>query len=289
MSVFVAIFSATLQLSIVYWIVNLGFVYLYRTTEVLNFAQGQMLMVGAFVLVLSIQKLGIGLVLGVPLVVMASVVFGVITYLMSLRYLQGANQYTKVIGTFMVSIILTQIVGLVWGVNSYVVPIPKLGLLHLGRGAIPIITLITAAALLALIAVTQYLVTNAKWGVAMRAGASNGALAMYYGIRSVRLEAAAWAVAFVCATVGGLVYSESAPVVYGMASVGFAAFPAAVLGGMDSVSGCVLGGTLVAAIQSVTAFYFGGSLAEAVSFLLVIIVLMVRPYGLMGKARSVRL
>ena len=289
MSELIRILSSALQLSIVYWIVNLGFVYLYRTTGVLNFAQGQMLMVGAFVLILVIDKMHLPLAPALLVVLVASALFGTVIFLLSMRYLRGANAYAQVIGTFMLSIVLTQVVGLIWGINSYVLPVPKLGLVRLGGANVPVIALVSAAVLLVLIGVTEYLVTNARWGIAMRAAASNGALAMYYGIRNIRLGTAAWAAAFVCATLGGLVYAENAPIVYGMASVGFVAFPAAVIGGMDSVPGAILGGCLVAVIQSVAGFYFGGSLAEAASFVLVILVLISRPFGLLGKPRSVRL
>lgn len=289
MSTLIEIASAALQLSVVYWIVNLGFVYLYRTTGVLNFAQGQMLLLGSFILVVFTQKFGLPLIAAFPFVILASILLGVLIYLFSLRYLQGAGQYVKVIETFMVSVILTQVVGLIWGVNSYVVTMPHLGHLSVGGKLVPTITVVTAVVLLVMIAIVQYLVTHARWGLAMRAAASNGALATYYGIRSIRLGAIAWAMAFVCASVGGLVYVESAPVVYGMASVGFSAFPAAVLGGMDSVPGAIVGGLLVAIVQSVTSFFFGGSLADASSFALVIVVLVVRPYGLLGKSKSIRL
>lgn len=289
MSAIIEIFSAALQLAIVYWIVNLGFVYLYRTTGILNFAQGQMLMVGAFVLVFLTQKLGLGLPIALPLVLVLSVFFGIAIYYLSLRLLGGSHQYVKVIGTFLVAIILTQVVGLIWGINSYVISAPNLGLIRFGGGTIPVLTIVTAVALLTLIGVAEYFVVHAKWGVAMRAAASNGSLVMYYGIRNNRLGAAAWAIGFVCATLGGLIYIESGPVVYGMAAVGFAAFPAAVIGGMDSVPGSIVGGMVVALIQSIASFYFGGSVSDAVSFLLVVIVLVVRPYGLLGKARSNRL
>lgn len=289
MRVLVVIASGVLQLSVVYWIVNLGFVYLYRTTGVLNFAQGQMLMLGSFLLVVFTEKLSLGLGAAVSLLVVVSIVMGVLIYLFSMRYLRGASQYAKVIGTFMVSVILTQVVGLIWGVNSYVISVPRLAHLRVGGQLVPTLTIVTAIVLLAIIAAAQYFVTHARWGVAMRAAASNGALATYYGIRSVQLGAIAWAIAAVCASLGGLVYVENAPVVYGMAAVGFSAFPAAVVGGMDSVPGAIVGGLLVAAVQSVTAFYFGGALADAASFGLVIVVLVVRPYGLLGSSRSVRL
>lgn len=289
MAVMVQIASSALQLSVVYWIVNLGFVYLYRTTGVLNFAQGQMLMLGSFILVVLTQKINFSLPIAFVLVILISIILGVLIYMFSLRYLRGSNQYAKVIGTFLLSVIITQVVGFVWGVNSYVVTMPNLPRLHLGGQVVPTMTVVTALAVLVLIGAAQYFVTHARWGVAMRAGASNGSLAAYYGIRSVQLGAIAWAIAFVCASIGGLIYVENAPVVYGMAAVGFSAFPAAVVGGMDSVPGAIVGGVVIAVMQSVTSFYFGGALADAVSFALVIVVLMLRPYGIMGQARSVRL
>jgi branched-chain amino acid transport system permease protein len=289
MVTFVLISSSALQLAVVYWIVNLGFVYLYRMTGVLNFAQGQMVMLGAFMLAFASQSLGLSLFLAVPLVLVVSAIFGILVYVASMRYLHGAGDYTKVIATFMISVILTEIVGLIWGINSYILPLPQFGFLHIGGAVVPRLTLYTAGALLILIAIVQYLITHARWGVAMRATASNGALATYYGIRNVRLGAAAWAVAFVCATLGGLIYAEGAPVVAGMSSVGFVAFPAAVLGGMDSVPGAIAGGAIVAAVEAVTSFYVGGSIADAASFALVIAVLVVKPSGLLGKSRSVRL
>jgi branched-chain amino acid transport system permease protein len=108
-------------------------------------------------------------------------------------------------------------------------------------------------------------------------------------MRCSALRATAWAVAFGCAALAAVVYVERAPVVLSMSDVGLSAFPAAVIGGMDNVGGAFVGATVVALVESFTALFLGGAAANALSYALMLAVLVVLPYGLLGRRPSVRL
>lgn len=289
MQIVVDVFAATLQLAIIYGIVNLGFVYLYRTTGVLNLAQGPMLMLGAFIVWTVAVPLGLGVGVGIVVGLVVSAFTGQLLYYGAFRFLSGATELPKVIGTFMLSIIIVQIVGMVWGVQGRTLPMPDLGTLHPFGGSLSVLTVVSAAIIVLLVVVAQLLLSRAGWGLRMRAAAENEPLTAYFGIRRSRLAAAAWSIAFASATLAGVVYAEQTPVISTMFTVGLLAFPAAVIGGLDSVLGALLGAILIAVIQSVAKFYLGGDLADALAFFTVIVTLLLLPHGLLGRARSARL
>ena len=281
------VLGSAIQLTAVYGIVNIGFVYLYRTTGVINFAQGQMLMLAAM-LIATLQPLvgyGGAIALGVTAMLLAGIV---VCYAVA-RLLGGKRELTKVAVTFLLALGLTQIAGLAWGSGMRSVAIPAGGYLHVGGGLVPIASLVSLAGAGVLAFVLEGLLRRTYVGVQMRALAEDETLAAYQGMRRNALQAAAWAVAFVCAALAAAVYIERAPVVISMSDVGLSAFPAAVIGGMDNVGGAFVGAVLVALLESFMSLFFGGDVADAVSYALMLVVLVLLPYGLLGRQPSVRL
>lgn len=284
----VNLISAALQLAVIYGIVNFGLVYLYRMTGVLTFAQGPLLMVGAFCVVVVSSHLG-GLAVGIILTVVAAVVVAAAAYTLLLHRLESVSDLSKVIATFMIGTGLTELAGLIWGTQSTSVSFPSLGFLEIGGGRVPYITLVTAGVLVVLVVAAELLSMRTRWGLQSRAAALSGALAVCYGIPRRRLEVSAWAVASACAVLGGVVYAESVQVNTGMAAVGFSAFPAAVIGGLTSMPGVFIGAVVIASVQAVTGYYFAAEVSDAISFALVLVALFVLPNGLLGRAGSDRL
>jgi branched-chain amino acid transport system permease protein len=284
----VNLISAALQLAVIYGIVNFGLVYLYRMTGVVNFAQGPMLMVSAFCVLVLSRHLG-GLAPGIIGVVLAAVMVAAVLYAVLLHRLAGLPELSKVIATFMIGTALTELAGWIWGTDSENLNFPSLGYLAIGGGRIPDITLVTAGVLIVLVGAAEFFLMRTRLGLQSRAAALSGSLAVYYGIARHRLEIGAWAVALVCATLGGVVYAERVQVSTPISAVGFSAFPAAVIGGLDSVAGMLVGAVLVAAVQAVTSYYFAAEVSDAISFGLVLVALLLRPNGLLGRAGSNRL
>ncbi len=281
------VLGSAIQLTAVYGIVNIGFVYLYRTTGVINFAQGQMLMLAAM-LIATLQPL-VGYGGAIALSVTAMLLAGIVVYYAVARLLGGKRELTKVAVTFLLALGLTQIAGLAWGSGMRSVAIPAGGYLHVGGGLVPVASLVSLAGAGVLAFVLEGLLRRTYVGVQMRALAEDETLAAYQGMRRNALQAAAWAVAFVCAALAAAVYIERAPVVISMSDVGLSAFPAAVIGGMDNVGGAFVGAVLVALLESFMSLFFGGDVADAVSYALMLVVLVLLPYGLLGRQPSVRL
>ena len=283
----VDVLGSAIQLTAIYGVVNIGFVYLYRTTGVINFAQGQMLMLAAFVLT-ALQPLT-GVAGGIVLTLGAMLLAGLVVYYGFARLLGGKTELTKVALTFLLALGLTQAAGIVWGSGMRSVTIPTGGYLRLAGGLVPWASVVSLAGAAALAFVLERALRSTYLGVQMRAIAEDESLAAYRGMRCSALQATAWAVAFLCATLAAVVYVERAPVVLSMSAVGLSAFPAAVIGGMDNIGGAFVGAVVVALAESFTAVFLGGAVANALSYALMLAVLVVLPYGLLGRRPSVRL
>ncbi len=283
----VDVLASAVQLTAVYGIVNIGFVYLYRTTGVINFAQGQMLMLAGFLVATVQPAMGYGG--GIAFSVVAMLLAGVVVYYGIGRLLGGKTELTKVTVTFLLALGLTQIAGIAWGSGMRSVSIPSGGYLHLAGGRVPLASIVSLVAAAVLAFVLERLLRRTSVGIQMRAVAEDEALAAYRGMRRSALQAVAWAVAFVCAALAAAVYIERGPVVLTMSDVGLSAFPAAVIGGMDNVGGAFVGAVVVALVESFTAVALGGAAAQALSYGLMLVVLVLLPYGLLGRQPSMRL
>ena len=283
----VAILAAALELWAIYSIINVGFVLLYRTTGVMNFAEGQLVMMGAFLVQSIGASLGYGA--GVGLSVLVSFALGILIYLGTMRFLAGAAEFSKVIGTFMVAIICDQVTGIVWGPEFRPVRQPGDLSLHVGGGSLPLSTLVALAAVLVLTLVLAVALKMSRWGIEMRAVAENENLAAYRGIRVHWLSAVAWGVVFCTATLGAVIYVRHAVVSPQMSVVGFAAFPALVIGGIDSLGGTIVGSAILGVVSAVMSYYVDATVADAVAYALLLVVLFTLPYGLFGRAKEQRL
>ncbi len=284
---FVDVLGSAVQLTAIYGVVNTGFVYLYRTTGVINFAQGQMLMLAAFVLA-ALQPVA-GIAGGIVLTLGAMLLASLVVYYGFARLLSGKTELTKVALTFLLALGLTQVAGIVWGSGMRNVTIPAGGYLRIAGGLVPWASIVSLAGAAVLAFVLERLLRGTYLGVQMRAIAEDESLAAYLGMRRSALQAVAWAVAFVCAALAAVVYVERAPVVLSMSDVGLSAFPAAVIGGMDNVGGAFVGAVVVALAESFTALFLGGAAADALSYALMLAVLVALPYGILGRQPSVRL
>ena len=279
-------FSA-LVLASVYTLVNVGFVLLYRTTGVINFAQGDFMLLSAYFM----SALPVGLPYGVRLVIVAVALWAiaVVIYLLLMRFLLGAPEFTKVITTLMLGTILLQIPSVVWGPGERFVPPPTLAAVYLGSLRLEVSNLVIIGEAIVVVGALTFVVHRTVAGVRMRAIANNETLAAYAGIRVHRLAAFAWGLAGAGAAIAGVAYAQTSGVSLSIPDVALSAFPAVVIGGMDSVGGALLGGLVVAAIQTVTTYELGAIYGDISSYLLMLIVLMIRPTGLFGSAQGRRL
>jgi branched-chain amino acid transport system permease protein len=295
MSQFFELLISGISLGFVYALIALGFVVIFKSSRVVNFAHGSLVLLGAYVIARAHGSLGFGgaIVLGVGITAMCAVIIEVVI----LRRLRGASEDIFAICTIGVNILMateltrrigTKVLDIGDPWNDHVVHIAGLSI-PTARVAAAIVAVVLLAAFLA-----AFKYTN--WGVSMRAAATDGEAAAMMGIRLGRIATSAWAAAGGLAAAAGLFFTTF-PTPGVDASVGLsalAAFPAAILGGLDSVAGAVVGGlmigvtvTMVSGYQDNIAF-LGRGFSDVAPYVVMIVVLLFRPAGLFGTRELTR-
>jgi branched-chain amino acid transport system permease protein len=283
----VDLFANVVLLSAIFALVNVGLVVLYRSTGVLSFAQGHLLMFGAYIMSTLQPVTGYWTALTVTVVVIAAM--GLIIYVTTMRFMLGASEFEKVVMSFLVALVLTQIVAIVWGTQARSIYAPTDRVLSLGGGTLPWSSIISLFLAVGVVTALTLLVFRTVPGLRMRALAQNETLAVYSGMRVHRLSALAWVVAGATAAIAGVVYAQTSSVTFSLADIGLLAFPAAVLGGLKSIAGSLVGSIILATIFTLANYALGGVLGGSVVYLVMLAVLLVLPFGLFGRQTAQRL
>jgi branched-chain amino acid transport system permease protein len=266
----------------VYGLIALGFVLIYKATEMVNFAQGDLMMLGAFVALTCIGTFGMNYWLGVLAAAAAMGVFGYLLDAAVLRRIIGQPQFAVVILTISMGFLFRSAAGFIWGHETQSFPetpftnrISEVGGVILSWEHLSIIfgTLILAGLL--------YLFFNyTKLGNAMQAASQNQLAAYYVGVPVKHINSLIWGLSAVVATVAGVLFAPVSLVDPSNGFYGIKAFAAAVIGGFGSLLGTVLGGLIIGVTETMAARYLPPGFKEIVAYLLMLIVLMVRPHGL---------
>jgi branched-chain amino acid transport system permease protein len=268
-----------------YALVALGIVLLYRSSRVLNFAHGEIATLAAFV---AFTLLGRSFPFGIAIAggLAAAALLGAMFFLAVLRPAKEASLISKVVITLGLALLLGGITQLAWGAESQVFPFPlsDTRVYRIGEVVISQVNLGTIITGLILMAGLYVLVQRTTLGLAMRAVAQNTAAAQALGIPARRIHALTWGLA---SALGGAAGVLLAPVVYldpfMMLDPFLKGFAAAVVGGMDSLPGAVIGGFFLGVAESVFAGYVSFKFKTTLAFAIIIVVLMVRPEGLLGR------
>ena len=277
----------------IYSLVALGFVIIFKASGVLNFAQGEFLLLGAYVfLAISSAHAPIGAAL--LLTFAFSAILGILLERLVLRPLIGEPIISVIMVTLGLSSVLRAIVQGIWGTDTR--PLPsvfsldpiQLGPLPIARGY-----LYSAACVAVLLVVLTLFFRFARPGIAMRATADSQQVALSMGISVRRIFALSWSIAAVVSAVGGILLATMRGGVDGsLAILGLKVLPAVIVGGLDSIGGAILGGLLIGVLENLSGGYldpvFGGGVKEVAPFVALVLILMVRPYGFFGKVRIER-
>jgi branched-chain amino acid transport system permease protein len=277
----------------IYSLVALGFVIIFKSSGILNFAQGEFLLLGAYVfLAISSAHAPIGAAL--LLTFAFSAILGIVLERLVLRPLIGEPIISVIMVTLGLSSVLRAIVQGIWGTDTR--PLPsvfsldpiQLGPLPIARGY-----LYSAACVAMLLVVLTLFFKYARPGIAMRATADSQQVALSMGISVRRIFALSWSIAAVVSAVGGILLATMRGGVDGsLAILGLKVLPAVIVGGLDSIGGAILGGLLIGVLENLSGGYldpvFGGGVKEVAPFVALVLILMVRPYGLFGKVRIER-
>ena len=284
---FLSYLISGVSLGSVYAMIALGYTMVYGIAKMLNFAHGDVIMIGGYVSLMSMNALGLPWWVAVIFAIIVCTVLGVVIEGLAYKPLRSAPSLAVLITAIGVSYFLQNSALLIWGANpkSYT-PIVS-GALELFGGAlkIPYISIVTMAmCVVVMIALTTF-ISKSKMGKAMRACSEDKGAAQLMGINVNRTISLTFAIGSALAAIAGVLlcssYSALMPTTGSMP--GIKAFTAAVFGGIGSIPGAFLGGILLGIIESMAKAYISTQLANSVVFAVLIIVLLVRPAGLLGK------
>lgn len=288
MGFFLDLFVNGLMIGSMYALVALGFVLIYKATSVINFAQGDMVMFGGYMVAAMLSLYYFPLYLAVPLLLVAMVALGFALERGILRPLIGQPVVSVIMVTIGLAVVFQGLAAMIWGAATISIPLPiRLQPYVVWEIFISPINLVAAGASVAFLVVFVYFFRRSRMGIAMRAVANDQQSAMSVGINVRRVFALSWAISGLAAGIGGIIWGNMLGVDTFLSLVGLKVFPVVILGGLDSVPGAVLGGLLVGAVESVAAGYIdpyvGGGTKDFVPYIIMILALMIRPYGFFGR------
>jgi len=275
-----------LLVGVLYAMVALGFVLIYKASDVFNFAQGAMTFFAALALVSFLPRLGWGLSLLAVAGVMVVLAFAVER--LALRPLAGQPPLALAMSTLGVTFALGGLAQVFWGTEPRRLslgitpkPIEAAGIL------INRLDLVAAGAVALLVAALVWFYERTKLGLGLRAVADDHEAAMSVGISVRRLWVVAWALSGLVAMIAGILWGNRVGVGFAVSLIAFKALPVLIIGGVDSIPGAIVGGLIVGATESLAEGFIGplvgGGVQEIFPYLVALGFLLVRPYGLFGR------
>ena len=275
-------------IGLMYSLIALGFVLVYKATDAVNFAQGEFVMIAGFIAVGGLTVVGVPLWVSVIAALLIMIGFGFALERVMLRKLIGRPIIAIVMATIGLASILRGVgpFGIFQGTRPLPLPLSDEPFI-LGPLFIPPIQLVGGIVSLLFLAGFGYFFLKSRKGIAMRAVADNQQVAMAMGIDVERYFGLAWAMTGVVSALGGVLWGNMLGVDVNLSLVGFKVFPVVILGGLDSIPGAILGGLIIGIVENVAAGYVdpyvGGGTKDFAPYVLMILALMVRPYGIFGK------
>ena len=273
-----------LAVGCIYGLIALGFVLVYKATEMVNFAQGDLMMLGAFVAVTLIGDFGLPWVLGLFMSVLALAVFGYLLDAFVLRRVLGEPQFAVVMLTIGLGFIFRAVAGLVWGYDPRSFPTPYTGKsLRVGEVVVSYENLTILLGTLVLCVVLFLFFRHTRLGIGMQATSQNQLAAYYVGIPVKRVFSLVWAISAGVAAVAGILLAPVSLVQPGMGFIGIKAFAAAVIGGFGSIPGALLGGWIIGVSEQFAGVYLPAGFQEMAAYGILILALILRPEGLFAQ------
>jgi branched-chain amino acid transport system permease protein len=270
----------------VYGLVAMGFVLIYKATEAVNFAQGDFMMLGAFVCLglTNTEFMALPFWISVPIAILVMGAFGYALDFLVLRRMFGQSQVAIIILTIALGFVLRFVAGLIWGHEPISLQTPmagqyvRFGGLVLGLNEVMVI-LVTVL----LTIVLYYYFNLTKLGVAMQASSQNQLAAYYMGIPVKRVHSLIWALAGMVAAIAGILFASKGSIDPSIGLLGIKAFAAAVIGGFGSLPGALLGGLIVGLIEPFASRYIAAGYSQIMPYLLLFLILVFRPHGILAQ------
>jgi branched-chain amino acid transport system permease protein len=273
-----------LALGSIYGLVALGFALVFKATEVFNFAQGMFVVCGAYFAVTAMSILGLPFWMGVIFIVAAASLLGLVVHKLLVQPLSGRPMLSVIMMTLALSIILRALIEMLYGTQGRTLetPLPS-GVFVLAGVRISQLHLTAAIVSWLCMAGFGAFFRYTSVGLLMRATANSHEAAMVSGVNVNRVNRMAWAIGTALAAIGGLFLGQLQIASVELETIGLLALPAVVLGGLQSIPGAIVGGLLVGVIEQTAAAYISPKAADILIFAPLLLILMVRPWGLFGQ------
>jgi branched-chain amino acid transport system permease protein len=271
----------------VYSLVALGFVLIYKASGVINFAQGELLMIGAYVCLSFLTQANLPFLAALGLTVVVMGLLALVLERLVLRPLIGEPVISIIMATIGLAAVFKAVTAAAWGtqLKSFPAIFPDVPV-HLGQVIISQVYLWTFFVAMALMVAFALFFKFTRLGIAMRATANSHQVALSMGISVKSIFAISWCISAVVSAIGGVLIGSINGVNITFSDFGLKVFPAVILGGLDSIPGAVIGGLVVGILENLSGGYlsrvFGGGVKEVAPFVFLVLILMVRPYGLFG-------
>ena len=295
MTFFLQLVVTGLALGMVYALVAIGFVIILKCSNAFNIAQGHFVLIGGYLGYTFLVPFGLPIWASLILAIAVAIVMGLVIERLTIRPLVGQPELAMIMMTIALATVLEGLATLIWGgeYKTYHGVLPTVTL-KLGQISIPPESLIGLIVSVIAVVLLMALFRYTKIGLAMRATAEDLQVVQSVGIRATTVYAVSWVIACVVGVIGGMLLGGVSGVMIPLAEIGLKAFAVVLLGGVNSIGGAIVAGIILGVLENVAAGYLdpllpGGGLAQIFPFVVMIIVLIFRPYGLFGLVRIERI
>lgn len=273
------------SLGFLYALSALGFVMIFKSSSVLNLAHGELLAIGAFLFLLLSTWAKLPILLAFFLTLTGTFILGFIVERLFLRPLIGENLIEVIMMTLGLGIMFKGLLLFIFGgdVHSYPDFLPESFNIELGEVLIPSANVAAFIIGIIFLIIFGFFFKYSSQGIYMRSVADNQPAALSLGVHVRRVFAMSWAIAFLVAAMSGIVLGIINGInVHELSAVGLKVFPVVILGGLDSIGGAIIGGVIIGLLETFTGGYISTSLREVIPYIVLVFILMVKPYGLFG-------
>ncbi|HLS57108.1 MAG TPA: branched-chain amino acid ABC transporter permease [Zeimonas sp.] len=270
----------------IYGLIALGFVLIYKATETVSFAQGELMMLGAFLGLALMTALGFPFWLSVLSAIAAMGAFGVLLERIVIRPILGQPAFSIVMLTIGIGYVARGAITMIpnVGTDTHTLPVPYRNAVIEFGGVVFAVEQLAVIGVTALLCALLYLMfRHSKVGIAMQAASQNQLAAYYMGIPVKRLNGLVWGLAAAVAAVAGLLLAPITFIHANMGFIGLKAFPAAVVGGFGSLPGAIVGGLIIGVVESMSGFFLPEGFKDVAAYVVVLVMLMIKPNGLFGE------
>ncbi len=285
MEFFLQLLVNGLSLGFLYALSALGFVMIFKSSSVLNLAHGELLAIGAFMFLALSAWANLPIVLAFALTLAGTFALGFVVERLFLRPLIGESLIEVIMLTLGMGIMFKGLLLFIFGgdIHDYPKFLPEGLSLQLGAIQIPSVNVASFIIGIIFLILFGFFFKYSSQGIYMRSVADNQPAALSLGVHVRRVFALSWAIAFIVAAMSGIILGIINGInVHELSAIGLKVFPVVILGGLDSIGGAILGGVIIGLLETFTGGYISTSLREVIPYIVLILILMVRPYGLFG-------